>query len=300
MIISASRRTDIPAFYAEWFMNRIKEGFFYRVNPFNPKQVKTVSLRVEDVDAVVFWTKDAGPMMKYLSELSGRGYKYYFQYTLNEYPAIFEPRMKPVEKRIETFIRLSRKIGKSRVIWRYDPIIISNFTPVDYHIERFGKIAKGLSGFVERVVISFVDLYGKVNHRWRQLTRSGTMKIMDIAEPEHAGEMNFLVSELKKIADKEGIEICTCAEKADLYHLGVKHGSCIDVGLINRIFDLDIHAKKDKNQRKECLCAESVDMGMYNTCLHMCTYCYANLNEKNIIENVSRHDAAAPFLIMSQ
>jgi hypothetical protein len=300
LIISASRRTDIPAFYAEWFMNRIREGFFYSVNPFNPSRVKTISLHVENVDAIVFWTKDAEPMMQYVSELDYMGYKYYFQYTLNDYPRIFEPNMKPVEERLDTFMRLSRKIGKSRVVWRYDPIIVSNLTPLEYHIERFEKIAGRLSGFVERVVISFVDFYGKVNHRWKQLIGSGALKIADIAKPEHAGKMELFVSRLIKTADGAGIEIFSCAEKADFSHLGLKHGSCIDASLINRVFGMDIHAKKDKNQRRECLCAQSVDMGMYNTCLHMCTYCYANSNEKNIIENVSRHDAAAPFLMIQR
>lgn len=297
MIISASRRTDIPAFYAEWFMNRIKQGYFYRVNPFNPRQIKAISLLPEDVDAIVFWTKDPEPMMRYLGDLSDRGYKYYFQYTLNDYPKIFEPHMKPLEERLDAFMRLSLEIGKSRVIWRYDPIIVSNLTPADYHIERFEKIAAGLSGFTERVIISFVDLYGKVGNRWRQLIRSGKLKITDIAEPEHSGQMNFLVSKLAEIAGCNGMEIFSCAEKADFSHLGMKHGSCIDANLINRVFGLDIHPKRDKNQRRECLCAQSVDMGMYDTCPHLCGYCYANLNQETIKKNVLRHDASSPFLI---
>ncbi|RKL61957.1 DUF1848 domain-containing protein [Thermoanaerobacteraceae bacterium SP2] len=276
MIISASRRTDIPAFYAQWFMERIREGFFYRVNPFNPKQVKRISLLPEDVEAVVFWTKNPEPMMKYLKELDDRGYRYYFQYTLNDYPRIFEPHMKPAEERFDTFIHLSQKIGTSRVIWRYDPIIISNFTPVDYHVERFGKIAGMLSGSTERVVISFVDFYGKVSRRWKKLIDSGTLKVTDITEAKLRSDMDFFVSKLKKIADDAGLEIFSCAEKVDLSHLGVNHGSCIDANLINRVFNLSIQAKKDKNQRKECLCAESVDIGMYNTCPFLCSYCYAN------------------------
>ncbi|MDI3481875.1 MAG: hypothetical protein PWQ97_1530 [Tepidanaerobacteraceae bacterium] len=299
MIISASRRTDIPAFYIEWFMNRIEQGFFYSINPFNPKQIKAVSLRSDDVDAIVFWTKDAAPMLKYLDKLDDKGYKYYFQYTINDYPAIFEPHMKPVEERIETFIRLSQKIGKSRVVLRYDPIIVSNFTPLDYHIEKFGEIAERLSGFAERVVISFVDFYGKVSNRWKRLIDTGALKLMDITKPEHAWEINFLVSELIKIAGSAGMEIFSCAEKADFSRLGMKRGSCIDANLINRIFGLNIHARRDRNQRKECLCAESVDMGMYNTCPHLCTYCYANLKEQTVKKNVARHDATSPFLIGS-
>lgn len=275
MIISASRRTDIPAFYAEWFMERIREGFFYSVNPFNSKQVKHISLLPSKVEAIVFWTKNPESMMRYLKELDDRGYRYYFHYTLNDYPGIFEPHMKPVEERLKTFIQLSATIGKSKVIWRYDPIIVSNLTPVNYHIERFGRIAERLSGSTERVVISFVDFYGKVNRRLKKLIDSCTLEVTDITEEKLKSDLDLFISKLKKIADDVGMEMFSCAEKVDLSHLGVNHGSCIDANLINRIFNLSIRVKKDKNQRKECLCGESIDMGMYNTCRYFCTYCYA-------------------------
>src|SRR6056297_3462321 len=132
MIISASRRTDIPAFYSDWFMNRIREGYYFKVNPFNKNQKKGISLDSKEVDMIVFWSKYPEPMIEYIDELSSKGYNFYFQYTLNNYPEILEPRLPDLEKRIEVFKKLSEKIGKKRVIWRYDPIIISNKTPMEF------------------------------------------------------------------------------------------------------------------------------------------------------------------------
>jgi hypothetical protein len=157
MIISASRRTDIPAFYSKWFMNRIREGYCLVPNPLNTKQISVVTLSPVEVDAIVFWSKNPEPLIPYLSELDDYGFRYYFQFTLNDYPSALEPNIPSLESRLETFRKLSKLLGPKRVIWRYDPIIISNYTPPSYHIERFRNIANELRGFTKRVMVSFVD-----------------------------------------------------------------------------------------------------------------------------------------------
>jgi DNA repair photolyase len=159
MIISASRRRDIPAFYADWFMNRVREGYFHRVNPFNSNQVSGFSLKPEDVDPICFWTKNPRPLMKHLNELDERGLKYYFQLTLNPYDKTIEP--PTLEERIATFKELASLVGPERVVWRYDPIILSSVTPVEWHLEQVEQIATKLQDATRRLVFSFYDFYGK-------------------------------------------------------------------------------------------------------------------------------------------
>lgn len=276
MIISASRRTDIPAFYPEWFMNRIAEGWFQSVNPFNPSQVKIVSLQPQDVDVIVFWSKNPEPMLKHLDELEAKGFRYYFQYTINDYPGFLEPGVPSLPDRLDTFRRLASRLGSQRVVWRYDPIIVGNITPVDYHLERFNNISDKLSGYCDRTVISFVDFYPKLSARLKNLKETKGFSAYDITLPEYEEKLALLVSGMNSMASASNIKVFTCSEVTDLTRWGVEHGSCIDASLINDIFNMDLCMKKDKNQRKGCLCAASVDMGTYNSCAHACSYCYAN------------------------
>lgn len=296
MIISASRRTDIPAFYSEWFMNRVAEGRFESVNPFNPSQVRTVSLLPQDVDAIVFWSKNPEPMLEHIDELDARGFRYYFQYTLNDYPSFLEPGLPALEKRLDTFQRLASKLGSKRTVWRYDPIIVSNKTPVEYHLDRFAGISDKLSGHCERVVISFVDFYAKLSARLKKLEKSNCFISFDITQPEYRDRLAFLVSGINRLASAKGMKVYSCSELLELEEWGVEHGSCIDAAMINDIFHTNLCISKDRNQRQGCLCAPSADMGAYNTCAHACSYCYANLNEALVSKNRSRHDPGSPSL----
>lgn len=296
MIISASRRTDIPAFFGDWFINRVKEGFFYNVNPMNPKQVKAVSLKPRDVDAIVFWTKNPRPFMKYLRFLDELGYKYYFQFTLNDYPRLFEPHVPSVQQRINAFKELSLLLGKKRVIWRYDPIIISSITPERYHLEKISYLAENLKGYTERLVISFVDYYSKVEKRLELLKKRYDIQFADMVQGEFSNLLDF-AAEISKIGKKNELQVFTCAENLALEGIGIRRGSCVDAGLINSLFHCRVAVKKDPNQRPECLCAPSVDMGVYNTCRFQCAYCYANYSAKSIANNLSRHDVYSPVLV---
>jgi hypothetical protein len=296
-LISASRRTDIPAFYSEWFMNRIREGYFVKVNPYNPNQRKIVSLLPQDVAVIVFWTKNPMPLLQQLPVLDQAGYRYYFHFTLNSYPEVFEPRVPALQSRIEIFKRLSEKIGRDKVVWRYDPIIISRLTPMEYHFDQFGKLAGELSGYTSRVVISFVVLYSKVGAKLKKLEKDFALQVVDIRTEQNRDTLKSLATALGSIATMNGMEIYSCSELIDLSDYQIKHGSCIDSGLINKVFGLSLTPKKDKYQRPECLCAESVDMGFYDTCKFNCSYCYANLNDRAVLGNVARHNPGSPVLI---
>ncbi|MCF6094772.1 DUF1848 domain-containing protein [Microaerobacter geothermalis] len=298
MIISASRRTDIPAFFGDWFMMRIEQGYFHRINPFNTKQVRRFSLLPDDLDAIVFWTKNPKPFLKHLNQLDGLGYRYYFQHTLNDYPEHFEPAMPSLSSRIETFKILSERLGPERVIWRFDPIIISSVTPMEYHLEKISYIAGKLKGYSGRLVISFLDFYGKVQTRLKALQNKYHLTFTDMTDPQFADELGFMAKEIKQIADHNKFQVVTCAEAVDLDRFGIEHGMCIDAGLIQSIFGMNIKYKKDKNQRDECLCTESVDMGAYNTCRFNCTYCYAVQSSQSVANTLKKHRPDSASLII--
>lgn len=301
MIISASRRTDIPKFFAGWFMRRVREGFYCSRNPFNPWDVKRTSLEPDDVDAIVFWSKDPAPMLGFLDELDSMSYAYYFQFTLNDYPSTVEPGVPTVMRRLDTFRRLAERIGPSRVLWRYDPVIVSRGFPPSYHVDRIERIARVLQGFTTRLTISFLDMYGKVR---RRLMQSGTPLLADIVDLTCSENRDLLLGfarELAAIGGDCGLDVRTCAEHVDLTPAGIRPGACVDGELVNLIRTKGVHERKrfrrDRGQRTGCLCSESRDMGAYNTCAHGCLYCYANYGERSIRKNLSKHSADSPFLL---
>lgn len=285
MIVSASRRTDIPAFYSDWLFNRLKEGFAYVRNPMNIHQVSEINLSPDVVDFIVFWTKNPKPMLSRLDELSD--YHYCFQFTLNPYAEDVETDV-PNKGRevIKTFTKLSEKIGANRVIWRYDPILLSERYTLDYHFKYFEKLAQDLKGSFSKCVISFIDLYKK---NAKRCAENG------IGELDNA-QMYAVAEQIANIAAKYNFSVASCAEKIDLSEFGIKHSSCIDKELIENLIGSKITAQKDKNQREECRCVESIDIGSYNTCIHGCSYCYANYNMTNVQLNHSMYDANSPIL----
>lgn len=285
MILSVSRRTDIPNYYSDWFLNRIKAGFLYVRNPMNPQQISRIDLSPEVTDCIVFWTKNPSNMMERLDEL--QDYKYYFQFTITGYGRDIEPNLPDKRNElISSFRKLSEKIGEDRVIWRYDPISLSQKYTMEYHLKAFAEIAKRLSGYTQKVVISFVDLYAKTQRN---------MAGLDIKEISNH-DMLVMAEKLAVIAEKYHLEIESCAEKIDLQSAGIHHGSCIDRGLIEKILGCKLTAGKDKNQREECGCIESVEVGTYNTCLNGCRYCYANFSEEKVGEGVRVYDVDSPLL----
>ncbi|NLK08612.1 MAG: DUF1848 domain-containing protein [Firmicutes bacterium] len=293
MIISASRRTDIPAFYTPWFMKCVDKGSFMRVNPYNPKQRSLVSLKPDDVDAVVFWTRNPYPLIPHLKALTELRYNYYFQYTLNDYPREFEPGMPVLEQKIATFKQLSELVGPKRVVWRFDPLILSSITPTGYLADRFDALAYKLNGFTTRVVISFLDIYGKVKPRLEKLEKETGVVVQDLCHPTHTAELMDLAQSVAQSAAANNMEIFTCGESIDLTNVGIKPGACIDAELIEELFGLKLNVRKDKSQRSACLCAKAVDMGFYDTCLYGCTYCYAYTSKRAIENAVKRYGLEA-------
>lgn len=291
MIISASRRTDIPAFYSEWFYKRLEEGFVVTRNPFNANQLTKIRLDSDVVDAIVLWTKNAKPMLERLDELDATGIPYYFQFTITPYGRDLEPHL-PANKTglIETFKALSERIGPERVIWRYDPILFSEKYSMGFHKRAFAKCAGLLEGSAARVVISFLDM---------DYNNAKNIQSLGISDGT-ADEKNELAAYIADIARGYGMTVETCAEEIDLDACGIKHGHCVDADLIERIAgkSLSIRGRgKDKNQRLLCGCIGSTDIGVYNTCLHGCAYCYANYSQGSIRANCEKHDPESAVLI---
>ena len=285
MILSASRRTDIPTFYSEWFINRIKEGFFYVRNPMNIRQVSRIDISPELVDCIVFWTKNPIPMIPKLDEL--KDYKYYFQYSLTSYGKDIEKNLPDKKtKLIPAFRELSEKLGKKRVIWRYDPILFNETYTPEYHLSAFKQIAEALKGSTEKCVISFVDIYRKNKKNLAEL---------QVEDDDTEGLREF-AKKLYDIATVNDMKLATCAEEIELADIGIEHNSCIDKNVIEEITGYKLNVKKDPVQREECRCVVSVEMGSYNTCGNGCRYCYANFNSESVKENMKRYDPCSPIL----
>ncbi|SCA56477.1 conserved hypothetical protein [Candidatus Terasakiella magnetica] len=292
MIISASRRTDIPAFYSKWFINRLRAGFVQTRNPFNYHQVKKVSLLPQDVDCIVFWTRNPAPLMDHLGELDDLKIPYYFHYTITGYPRALERKTPKLDQAIETFQALSERIGPERVIWRYDPILLSNLVQPQDHMKVFGTIAGKLKGHSQRAVISMADFYTKTE---RNLDKIEGLNYDNLRL--HNNLLEEFINQFKNEADRNGLTLYSCAEESDLECFGISAGQCIDEGLISRFTELKVRFKKDSGQRKNCGCVKSVDIGAYNSCLHGCEYCYATYNQNRALTNAKKHDPESPFLI---
>lgn len=328
VIISASRSTDIPAFYAKWFFNRLAKGYCAWYNPFNQQKMY---ISFKNCKVVVFWTKNPKPIIPYLHELDERGIHYYFQVTLNDYVKEgFEPNVSYVEDRVKTFKHLSDMIGKERVIWRFDPLIITpNITPSEL-LDRIWRIGNMLKGYTDKLVFSFVDVkaYRKVQSNLVKETMLFTKENVENAEANYAQRIE-IVEGLQKMREawhneSWDIAMATCAEDIDLEAYGIEHNRCIDGELMKRIFADDeelvyyLHTLKwperdmfgnlpqipiktckvkDAGQRKVCGCMVSKDIGMYNTCRHFCVYCYANTSKELVLKNAVKHDDNSESII---
>lgn len=328
VIISASRSTDIPAFYAQWFVNRLKAGYCVWYNPFNQKPMYISFAKTK---VVVFWTKNPEPMIPFLPELDKRGIHYYFQVTLNDYVNEgFEPNVGPVEHRVEVFKRLANLVGKEKVIWRFDPLIVTPQLTARQLLTKIYHVGNQLKGYTDKLVFSFIDVraYRKVQSNLIKETPFYTRETVENAEPT-GSYLDELVEGLAKLRDhwnEEGwpLSLATCGEKIDLEKYGIEHNRCIDGELMERIFaddkelvyylrtgklpepDLfgnipelpaDRKDLKDKGQRKVCGCMISKDIGMYNTCRHFCVYCYANTSKDIVLRNKERHSDESESII---
>ena len=284
MILSVSRRTDIPQYYSDWFFNRMKEGFLYVKNPMNSHQVSRIELSPDLVDLVVFWTKNPEPMMKRIDELGE--IPYYIQFTLTGYGRGMEPGLPDKRELIRIFRETAETAGRNRMVSRYDPVLLNERYPAEYHFRAFEAIAEGICGCTDKVVISFLDCYGKTKRNMRGIP----LETPDTETMKRMGE-TFV-----KTAERFGMRVESCAEAVDLSDVGIRHGSCIDPAMAEQILGVPIHVKKDKNQRPVCGCVESVETGAYDTCLCGCKYCYANDSEEAVKRRRAVYDADSPLL----
>jgi len=287
MILSASRRTDIPAYYSDWFLNRISEGFVSVRNPRNFNQVRHIELTPDTVDGIVFWTKNPAPMINRLGEL--QDYMYYFQFTITPYGKDVEPNVpQKTTDILSSFKRLSEIVGADRIIWRYDPILFNAKYTADYHIQAFEKIAHALHNYTRKVTISFIDTgYKAVKNNISKL---------NLTEFSAAMKTTFAAA-LASMAHSYGLSIDACAQEIDLQKYGISRANCIDSQLFEKLFGRILDIQKDKNQRAGCGCASSIDIGMYNTCMNGCIYCYANYIQKAVIGNYKKHNPQSSYLI---
>lgn len=276
-------------------MNRLRAGFLLVQNPFNAHKFSRVELAPDKIDAIVFWTKNPKPLLKHLKEIDAMGYKYYFQFTLTGYPNQIEPFVPHLNETLSTFKQLSEQIGARKVVWRFDPIVISDITDEKYILSNFEKLTKTLCNYTKRVVISYADFYKKVLKNIDKMTKEHNIKFYDInLTPDQIERISLNIS---NIAKEHSLEIFSCAEKLNLSHCGINHGKCIDDELISKLFGLRLDISKDKNQRDECGCVQSKDIGQYNTCTHVCLYCYANNDKTLASKNKDKHDPSKPTLI---
>jgi hypothetical protein len=292
VIISASRRTDLPAFYSRWLMNRIRAGYCLVPNPFNPLQVARVSLRPEDVSVLVFWTRNAQPLIDHLEELDRSGYRYQFLYTIMDNPRALDPHVPSLQAALRTFRSLAGRLGPDRVVWRYDPIVLSNATGIDFHLRTYGRIARALQGCTNRSIISLVHVYRKVRNRLAQLREIGVE-----LEGIPADRLSRFMGTLAEIAGEHGLDLSCCAPERGFAAAGVTASKCIDAGRLSALFGITLDGQKDPAQRSNCGCAPSKDIGMYDSCPFGCRYCYATTSFDRAAQNFRGHDPLAPSLL---
>ncbi|WP_295729013.1 DUF1848 domain-containing protein [uncultured Muribaculum sp.] len=328
VVISASRSTDIPAFYAEWFFDRLSKGYCLWYNPFNrrPTYVSFRNCRV-----IVFWSKNPAPLMPYLSRLDELGINYYFQFTLNDYEHEgFEPGLPSLDSRVETFRALARRIGTQRVVWRFDPLIVTSSLDVAGLLGRISRVGELLKGYTGKMVFSFVDIasYGRI--RRNLMSVADSFLDNEPLQGELSDDMQVCLAEglaqLRRRWHEEGwpVEMATCAESVDLSRFGIIHNSCIDREMMMDVFSDDrelvhyldygklpeadlfggtlsvllaSHRFKDKGQRRDCGCMISKDIGMYDTCPHGCIYCYANRSHAAALRNFRSHSSDSESIV---
>ncbi len=289
MIISASYKTDIPTFYGEWFINRLNAGYCKTVNPYN-KRISRVSLRPEDVDGIVFWTKNIGPFLRHLPTVQAREIPFVIQHTINGYPRTLEQSVVDPAKSVENVRRVSDDFGPRVCVWRYDTIILSSLTPRDFHLNTFSRLAKELYGATDEVVISFAHIYKKT---LRNMAWAATENGFEWSDPDDEWKRSLLV-ELVEIAARHRMTLTVCSQPQFLVP-GCGEARCIDVERLEAVAGRQIRAK-EKGNRPECRCSEARDIGEYDTCPHGCVYCYAVQERSLAQQRFKQHDPASDFL----
>jgi len=290
VIVSASYRTDIPAFYAEWFLRRLDEGFALVRNPYSA-QMYRVDLRPQRVTGLVFWTRNFGPLLERLDRLRAFGRPFVVQFTITDYPRRIEPAVIPAEKAVAQMRRLAREVHPLCPVWRYDPVLFTSLTPPAFHLENFGRLAAALEGAADEVVISFAQIYAKSR---RNLDAAARRHGFSWEDPPQEEKM-ALAAELAAVARRRGMRLTVCSQPEYLAP-GAEVARCVDVRRLARISGEPLEAPL-KGNRPDCACHESRDIGEYDTCPHGCLYCYAVRHRRVALARYRAHDPASPSLL---
>jgi len=286
MIVSASRRTDIPAFYGEWLLHRLQEGYVLVRNPFNSRQVARVSLDPQVVDCLVFWTKNPAPLLPLLDAIDRLGHRYYFHYTVTGYDRSLERSLPAKSERLAVFRRLADRIGPERVLWRFDPILFTREQGPAAVLREYAKLARALHPYTRQCTISFLSLYRKC---------SRNLQGVDLLSLDDSEKIAF-VDQLAALAGQNNISLKSCCDTFLHERCGIETAQCIDGRLVAELLGQPVRIAKDKGQRPGCGCVSSVDIGAYDTCAHGCRYCYAISSDRAVTANLRGHDTRSPLL----
>ena len=284
MIINTGARTDTVQYFTPWLLNRFKEGYVLSRNPLFPNKVTRYELTPEKVDCVEFCSKNYRPILKDLHQITDR-FHTHFQYTITAYDKDIEPGVPDIDASIDTLLALEKQVGKERICWRYDPVLLTPKYTIDVHMETFDHMASRLAGHVDRCVFSFVEMYKKLEVNMPELV------------PLRAEEKETLAEGLGRIAGKYGIPIQTCGTNGDYTRYGIQPSGCVTLQMLGQANGIVFRNLKHKGMREGCHCMESRDIGAYDTCLNGCRYCYANKDHKKAVDNFRLHDPSSPLLL---
>lgn len=284
MIINTGARTDTVQYYTEWLLNRFSEGYVLSRNPLFPNKVTRYELNPDTVDCVVFCSKNYKPILPRLHEIKDR-FPTYFHYTITAYGKDIEPGVPSIEESMETLIKLSEMVGKQRVAWRYDPILLTKEYTIERHLKTFERMTKVLVPYIDRCVFNFVEMYKKVQYNMPE--------IIPLCEQD----MDTLAQGLGAIAQKYGMHIQTCGKNGDFSRYDIYPSGCITLDILGSANGIVFKDLKHKGAREGCQCIENRDIGAYDTCMNGCKYCYANKNPQKAFENYKYHDKHSPLLL---
>ena len=284
MIINTGGRTDTVQYYTEWLLRRFAEGYVLARNPLFPNKVTRYELTTDKVDCVVFCSKNYRPILPRLHEITER-FPTYFHYTITAYGKDIEPGVPSIADSMQTLIELSELVGRQRVAWRYDPVLLTKAYTIERHLETFEQMAGVLAPHIDRCIFSFVEMYKKLKTNMPELI------------PLSTEEMDVLAEGLGAIAQKYGIPIQTCGTNGDFTRYGICASGCMTLDILGKANEIAFKNLKHKGMRQGCHCIESRDIGAYDTCLNGCKYCYANKDPHKAVENYTYHDPASPLLL---
>ena len=284
MIINTGGRTDTVQYYSEWLLKRFSEEYVLSRNPLFPNKVTRYELTPDKVDCVVFCSKNYKPILPRLHEITDK-FNAYFHYTITAYGKDIEPGVPDIEESMETLIRLSEIVGKQRIAWRYDPVLLTDNYTINRHFETFERMAKVLAPHIDRCIFSFVEMYKKLQYNMPELI------------PFTENDMKILASGLGAITKKYGIFIQTCGTNEDFSEYGIHSSGCMTLDILGKANGVEFRELKHKGMQQGCHCIESRDIGAYDTCMNGCKYCYANKNPQKAFENYKYHDSASPLLL---